>query len=116
MSFLYPRRIRVLRPTSDRALGATDYGGETREREECLAEDVEAAIQFKSEAPRPQAELPGDTVRRTLWKILIPRDALPIGSVRIRDIIEDDTKVRYQVTAPYLNAMGHSILAELLDL
>jgi len=116
MSFLYPRRIRVLRPVTGQALGATEYGGEDRERERCIAGDIEAAIQLKKETLKPAADLPGDAARRTFWTILIPRCALPAETIRIRDIIEDDAGARYQVIAPYLNGMGYSLLAELLDL
>lgn len=117
MSFLYPRKIRVLRPAAQRGLGAsTGYGGQTRATDEEIAKDVPASIQLKGDAGRPQAQLPGDASRRTYWKILIPRDALQLGTVRLSDIIEDDMKVRYQVLAPYLNAFGHSLLCERMDL
>lgn len=120
MSFLYPNRIRILRPISERSLGAGEYSGQRRrgaEHEECIAEDVQASIQMKKEAQRPEGQLPGDAVRRTLWQVMIPRGELPDDvSIRLRDIIEDEkTRQRYQVLGPYLTGLGHQLLAELLE-
>lgn len=116
MSFLYPRTIRILRPRAPRTFGAGEYSGADRAREECIAEAIPAAIQLKKETMEPPAKLPGDTARRTFWTILIPRQALPSDvTVRLRDIIEDDAKMRYQVTAPYMTALGYQLFAELLE-
>lgn len=100
----------------DRALGATEYSGEDRERDGCIAEDVPAAIQLKKESLTPEARLPGDAARRSFWTILIPRGGIEVGTIRIRDVIEDDARQRYQVIAPYLTGFGYSLLVELLDL
>lgn len=118
MSFFYPHRIRILRPISDRSLGAGRYSGlRRRGEEECIAEDVQAAIQLKKEAQRPEGQLPADTARRTLWQVMIPRAALADDvSIRLRDVIEDQKSgARYQVLGPYLTGLAYQLLVELLE-
>lgn len=116
MSFAYPHRIRILRPRTDGGFGATGYRGAREDREEPIADDLPAAIQLKSEGPKPGAELPGDALHRSIWRILIPLASLEPGKVRVRDVIEDRSGQRYQVTAPYVTAFAHQITAEKLDL
>ncbi|MGH8220890.1 MAG: hypothetical protein ACREUT_20335 [Steroidobacteraceae bacterium] len=115
MSWLYPHRVKLLRPQGAPALGATQYRGSRRGNEELIAEELSAAIQLKGEGPKPAGGLPADTANRTLWRVLIPRSALQGIEVKLRDVIVDAAGVRYQVLGPYTTPLGANLLCERLE-
>lgn len=115
MSTVYTRTIRIVRPTPVASLGATDYSGARSWQEKPLASSIQAAIQYKSQGKASGADLPGDTVGRSMWRILIPIAGVSRGLIQVRDLIYDDTNIRYQVTAPYYTAYGYQLLCERLE-
>ncbi len=80
--------------------------------ETIVAVGLSASIQQIKESKQPMENLPGDTVRGTLWSIFIRK---PRTLIRDRDIITDDLGVRYQVTAAYWNSLGYKALCERLQ-
>lgn len=115
MTFHYPRKISIERSQQDAAFGKTEYAGVRNSTVVSIAKNVPAAIQFKGPALRPPADLPQDTMRRTMWRILIPGPALVGGMVHVRDYIKDDLGVRYQVISPDFSPLGHALLVERLE-
>jgi hypothetical protein len=112
---VYPHRIRVLRPKMEGGFGAQGYAGMRESNEEQIAVNLPAAIQARGSGKGNEAELPGDAPTTT-WLILIPAYALARNTVRMRDIIVDETGVRYQVTNPYNTVFGHNLRARRLEL
>ncbi len=115
MSFIYPLTLQVSRSKPEAALGQNGYSGLQCGTEAVLYKNVPAAIQLKGEAAKPRAGLPQDTTNRTMWRVLIPRSALASGTLLVRDYLQDDLGVRYQVVAPYYNAFGYNLLCERLE-
>jgi len=114
MSFIYPRTLRISRPAVSVELGLSEYSGESSVKEECIAENIPASIQFKRPSGKPEAMLPADAAKTT-WRIFIPLGALALGAVQTRDIITDDLSARYQVDSPYWNSLGHALTCTRLE-
>lgn len=115
MSFIYPRVISITRPQVDSAVGKIEYGGQLPIREVPIRSSVTAAIQAKSQSSKPNASLPGDASKRTLWNILIPPNALPLGTIRTRDVIADEIGTRYQIISPAWTSLGYNLICEKLE-
>ncbi len=115
MSFLYPRTISITRPAAQVGVGAIGYGGQAAATETSVASGLPATIQLKKEGKAPDAHLPGDISKRTLWRIMIPLQSAALGLIKDRDIVTDDLGLRYQVMAPYFSSLGYDILAERLE-
>ncbi len=114
MSFLYPRTIAIRRPQAQAGVGASHtYGGAQASAETPIASGLPASIQVRRERQRNDVGLPGDATKPT-WYIFIPRRALALGQVELRDIAVDDLGNRYQVIQPYWDSLGHRLTAELL--
>lgn len=116
MSFLYPRKVTITRPTQPTGVGAVGYGGEQPSTEaSVVAAAVPASIQLAKEHGNPEANLPADA-GKTLWKVIIPLSAGVVeGVIQVRDIVADDLGQRYQIIAPYWNSLGHSLVCERLE-
>ncbi len=114
MSFLYPRTISITRPTQPIGEGAVGYGAEEVSTETQIASGIQASIQLNKQRGKQDAGLPGDS-EKTLWKILIPPQAVANGVIESRDIVTDDAGLRYQVSGPYWNSLGYNLLCELLE-
>jgi hypothetical protein len=114
-TLFYPHLIKITRPTTAGNLGAAPYSGETPANEAVVAEKIPAAIQLGSGAGKPEGKLPGDAPRTTYWRVLIPSNAIPAGSVRNRDIVTDEAGLRYQVTAAYMTILGYKLVVERLE-
>lgn len=112
MGFLYPRTIQITRPVQQSGVGALPYGGSTVATETSIASNVPAAIQLKKEGGKMPADLPLDIAKRSFWNIFFN---LPLGTVLDRDIITDDTNLRYQVSASYWTPLGYQCLCERLE-
>lgn len=115
MSFLYPRVIAISRPLVQSGVGAVGYGGLASSGETTIASGISASIQQKKDVSKPDAGLPGDIAKRTLWLVMIPLNAVAKGVIKDRDIVTDDENIRYQVTAAYWNSLGYKVLAERLE-
>lgn len=114
MSFIYPRQIAVTRQVPVTGGGVQSYSGMQPAEEANIASGLPASIQLAKERGRPEANLPSDG-GRTLWKVLMPLSAIPLGTVHSRDILTDDLGVRYQVIGPYWNSLGYNMLCERLE-
>lgn len=116
MSFLFPRKVTVTRPTQPTGVGAVGYGGQMPSTEiPEIATAVDASIQVAKEHGSPDAKLPGDSMK-TLWKIVIPAyTGVAKGTINTRDIITDELGVRYQVLAPYWNSLGYTCVCLRLE-
>lgn len=116
MSFIYPRTVAITRPASDVAAGyQPNYSGLDPSNETPVASDLPASIQIKKERGKPDPDLPGDAAAKSFWTVFIPVGAAPLGLIQTNDVITDDLGVRYQVTAPYWNSLGHALLVERLE-
>jgi len=111
MSFLYPRTVSIARTATAATAGLVSYND--LEQETTVASGLEASIQLKKEHGKPAADLPGDALERTLWTIFIPNQ--PITLIQSRDVVIDETGVRYQILAPYWNSLGYNLLTERLE-
>ena len=112
MSFIYPRIVSITRPPTLTGIGAQPYQGLLPSTETLVASGLKASIQQIKESKQFPANLPGDTIRGSLWSIFIRK---PRTLIRDRDIITDDLGVRYQVTAAYWNSLGYKALCERLQ-
>lgn len=112
MSFLYPRTISISRPVAQVGVGAIGYGGQTEATETVLFTGIQASIQQKKEGQKPDLGLPGDTSKRSMWRIFI---LLARGSLKDRDIVTDDEGIRYQILAAYWNSLGYNCACERLE-
>ena len=113
MSFLYPRTVAITRPTSAPSVGLQAYGGTVVASETSVATGLSASIQLKKQqGASDDPGLPGNA-GRTQWRIFIPATAL--GLIETRDVVTDDLGQRYQVTGPYWNSLGHTLLCERLE-
>lgn len=114
MSFLYPRTVSFYRPGAQTGAGKIAYGGQTQTAEMLIVADVACNIQLRREGQKSVSGLPGDANRPT-YDIRIPRAALANGTVRDRDIAEDDLGQRYVVQSDYWDSLGYAIRAERLE-
>lgn len=114
MSFVYPRRIRITRPTQPVGKGAVAYGAQLAATEIQVANNVQCSIQQKRDGQASSVKLPGDA-KTTYWRCLIPVRELKDGTVSTWDIVTDDQGSRYQVQAPYWNSLGYNLLLERLE-
>jgi hypothetical protein len=115
MSFVYPRTITISRPEVQAGAGNQGYFGLSPGSETPVASDLPASIQEKKEGRNPDAGLPSDIAKRTMWRIFIPAGSAANGLIQDRDIVTDDSNVRYQVGAAYWNSLGYNLLAERLE-
>lgn len=115
MSFIYPRVVIITRSAVATEFGKGEYSGESSAKEQIVAENIPASIQLRNPSGKPETGLPGDTSRKSNWRVLIPLNALGHGVVKTRDIITDDLGERYQVSANYYNSLGANFLAEKLE-
>ena len=114
MSFLYPRTITVTRPTTQTAVGTRGYSGLKSTNETSVVTGLPASIQWDSRGKTAEAGLPGDSTGRQQWRIYIPKGNAALGLINKDDIVTDDQGTRYQVTAPYWDSLGYSLIAETL--
>ena len=114
-NFIYPRTVNITRPVNATSLGATAYSGLTEANETVIATGIAAAIQMHNPGAAPPAGLPGDTGRRTYWRIFLSPNTLNLGQVLSHDVVTDDLGERYQVTSDYWNSLGYTLLAEKLE-
>ncbi|MGU3387272.1 hypothetical protein ACLBYG_22370 [Methylobacterium sp. D53M] len=121
-SFLFPRRISITRPASDRdtdgSSGPLAYGGldVATETTVPLPKNLQCSIQYKASSGIPEANVPSGAVSAGMWVFLIPRRvAPPPGTIQNRDIITDDLGNRYQIASDYSHPMGWTIRAERLE-
>jgi hypothetical protein len=112
MSLLYPRTVEVRRLRRDVApavLAAFDpEGGYSGAEQNTVSDDPNSevslyrgiccSIQAMQSGRTKDGFLPTDATTRPQWKILIQPGALPIYSVRDRDIVIDDEGYRHQVS------------------
>ncbi|MCG5072277.1 hypothetical protein [Paraburkholderia tagetis] len=116
MSFVYPRTVAVTRPASDVAVGyQPNYSGLNPAAETAVASGLPASIQLKKERGKPDPGLPSDAAAKSFWTVFIPRGSAALGLIQANDVVTDDLGVRYQVTAPYCNSLGHALLVERLE-
>lgn len=119
MSFLYPRRVSILRPNSTKATAVGDVGynadrGATDDT--VIAECLPANIEFDRKGQRNPMGLPTDAVDQPTWRIFIPRRAAALGTIQSRDIVVDDLGQRYQIAGPpYWNSLGYQLRALSLE-
>ena len=113
MSFVYPRTIAITRPGAQTGVGAQGYGGQSPQSETAVASGVPASIQQtkKGGSGGDIAGLPAG-VPRSMWDIFF---VLPNGTVQDRDIITDDTGIRYQVYGAYWNSLGYKCMTLRLE-
>lgn len=112
MSFLYPRTISITRPAVNTGIGAVGYQGLKPSTETVVVSTIPASIQQTQQSKKPDANLPGDASRGTVWNIFFMQ---PLGIVKNRDIITDDLNIRYQVMAAYWNSLGYRCVCERLE-
>lgn len=112
MSFVYPRKITITRPATNNGIGAVDYQGLDLQAETIVVSNISASIQQAQQTRKPDANLPADTARGTIWNIFFNQ---PNGTVKDRDFITDDLGIRYQVLAAYWNSLGYKAECERLQ-
>ncbi|QEH36510.1 hypothetical protein OJF2_50940 [Aquisphaera giovannonii] len=112
MSFLYPRRISISRPTPTAGYGAQPYGGLSPDNETEIASDLAAHIQIDKGSLAPQAKLAADAAYQTFWKIIIKAAR---GLVQRGDVIADDLGNRYQVISADWGPMVTTLRAQVLE-
>lgn len=115
MSFIYPRVVAITRPNQQTAVGAVAYSGLLPSDESPIAASLPASIQLDRSGKDPLGQTPSDTDGRTNWRILIPRAAAALGLIKQGDVVTDDLGLRYKVTGPYWNSLGHNLLCELMN-
>lgn len=115
MAIAYPRRVSILRLPLRTGVGALPYGGHVQADESAVFQGLPAGVQLRRASGRPEPDLPADALNRTLWRISIPRRALPIGAIQVRDIVVDDMGDRWHVTAAQFSLIGYDLMAERLD-
>ena len=125
MSFIYPRLISVYRQ-SEPAAAQTGYGAQPYQEPQTSAgasvwasvpiyTGVACSIQEYRAAQRPIDNLPGSEAITPSYKIFIPKRSLLLGSLLLRDLIQDDIGYRYTVMDTYCNSLGYRIYAEILE-
>lgn len=112
MSFLKPHTITVYRPLGNTQPGVNAYGGLSPNAERRILGPVPANIYLNRTGRASEADIPSDAILRAMYRIVFDG---PNGAVLTGDVIVDGTGARYQVTAPYWNAMGYSCLCERLE-
>jgi hypothetical protein len=95
MSFLYPRRVTLARPSGDDTPGEQAYGGDSTPPPDVIAQNLKAHIEAERQGSAPDARLPDDAAGQSIWLIIFPKMAL--GYARSRDVITDEIGNRYQV-------------------
>lgn len=112
MSFLYPRKITVLRAITASNINDHSYEGRTQSEFTTIASNLIASIQLSSQSSRPTTQLPADASNDTYWRIFQP--TLAAGTIQVRDVIVDDLGRRFEVVGDYWNSLGYNILAKRL--
>lgn len=110
MSFLYPRLVSVSRPTGPTGAGYVGYSGVNTSTETPVIANVPANIQAKTTLSRSSGgALPAAPPGPIVWRVFIPLNAVPKGTIKDRDIITDDEGNRFVVEASYWNSMGWNL-------
>jgi hypothetical protein len=114
-NFLYPHIVQVRRPAVAASGGDSGYFGLESATETVIAQNIPANIDNAGRAATGLgiASVPSDASKST-WRIFTPRNALPPGAIRVRDIIVDEFGQRYQASAVQNHPLGMTMLAELL--
>lgn len=122
-STLYPRVVEVHRSRTNSVdgsgnpqVGLVGYSGREAdtstsdpEGEIVLFTGIAAQIALKRSGKTTGLTLPSDSINNPTWTITIPGAALPIYSVRDRDILVDDEGYRYSVTGNYWLPTGYQL-------
>jgi hypothetical protein len=123
MSFLYPRSIQVRRlqtaavQNGVQEVGGIGYAGAEQvdaeydplNGEQILFKNICCSIQAEQSGRTKDGLLPSDATSKAMWKILIQPRALPIYSIRDRDIIVDDEGYRHIVTQNYWTGISYEL-------
>lgn len=95
--------------------GSGRYFGTSREPdtddqgpgEQALAANVPVALLPLAGAARGQGQVPGDAPGPGRWRAYLPMSVFPLGSVRNRDILIDESGNRYQVATDGWTQLGY---------
>jgi hypothetical protein len=122
MSFLYPRTVTIKRTVSEavwngvQEVGDVGYADATQDDvevdadgEQILYKNICCSIQAEQSGRTKDGLLPSDATTKPMWKILIQPRALPIYSIRDRDIVVDDEGYRHIVTQNYWTGIGYEL-------
>jgi hypothetical protein len=125
MSFVYPRTISVYRyprfAAGTGGLGLQAYqepqtvNGVSIWTTTPIYTGLVCSIQEYRSGQRPVEDLPGSTLVTPTWKIYIPAQRLPKGSIFVRDFVIDDLGIKYHVIDPYWNSLGYRAYCVLLE-
>jgi hypothetical protein len=114
MSFIYPRLVSVERPV----IGADMQQEKLSYAAVSGLNNLKASIQFKAITGRPNTDLPADPSNETYWAIFIPFSqsggVITRGLIKLRDVVIDDTDLRYEAVGPYWNSLGYNLRCKLL--
>jgi len=109
--FFFPRVIAITRPATGGGVGPQGYGGVRQSTETTVASNLKARIELDRQGTSPDAKLPADVAGQAIWKIIFK---LPLGTVRIGDIITSEIGDRYQVIAPDWGTMVTTCRCQIL--
>src|SRR5208282_6774746 len=119
MSFIYPRLLSVYRlpgfPAGVAGFGAQPYQEPQTARSGSVwatsptLSGIPCSIQEYRSGQRPVEDLPGSTLVTPTHKIYIPLLVLPKGSIKVRDYLQDELGVKYEVINPYWNSLGYRL-------
>lgn len=113
MSFLYPRKVSIYRPSNQTVAGENPYSGLANDQLTILFSSLQCAVQMRKATGTPLLGLPGGQSAKPIYVVLIL--GLKIGDIKDRDVVVDDEGYRYQVTANYWTPLSYQITCERLE-
>jgi hypothetical protein len=119
LSFVYPRIISISRPNvpaETSTPGLQSIAEFTPADQTIVALGLPASIQLDRGGGPPPGQLPGDARKAGQYRVMIPLGA--IGgppAILDRDIVTDDTGLRYQIASAYWNSLGWNLKCDKLE-
>lgn len=114
MSFLYDHVITITRPNVAPVIaGDAGYGALSRENETTIYSGIAAGMRGGTGGAMDQARVPSDSSgRMSPYRFICSPQTIPSGTVKIRDIVTDETGQRYQVVMPLWNGLECNLRCE----
>lgn len=128
--FLYPRLVSIYRPVSNAdaavaagaaVVGVLGYSGAhgstlpnaLDQSETVVVTDVPCNIASggAGKSTKPGGGLPADSPGPIHWSFVFPEDYLPLGTIKERDIIIEESGGRHQVASATWTPLGYQALA-----
>lgn len=122
--FIFPRLISIFRlalnASSAAAAGPLPYqeahatAGVVVWNSSPIFTGIACSIQEETRGKMSTVGLPGSDIVPN-YRVFIPLEVMPLGSVKVHDYVLDDIGLKYRVADPYWDSLGYRLLCVFLE-